>query len=158
VVIGAGKLGQLLARTLRLTGCDLFVVGRSPASLARLEDAGVAVGTAGDLPARAADVAVECTGNPEGMALALRAVRPRGTVVMKSTYRGRLELDVAPVVVDEITLVGSRCGPFAPALKLLAEGRVDVRALVDGRYALAEGLAAFDHAARPGVLKVLVEC
>ena len=100
---------------------------------------------------------MECTGNPDGLALALRAVRPRGTVVLKSTYHGQATLDLARVVVDEVALVGSRCGPFAPALALLAGGQVEVRPLVEARYPLSEAAAAFDHAARPGALKVLVE-
>ena len=105
-----------------------------------------------------ADLAVECTGNPEGLEIARRAVRPRGTIVLKSTYAGRTSIDLAPLVVDEITLVGSRCGPFAPALELLARGTVDPAPLVDARYALADAVAAFEHAARPGALKVLVDC
>ena len=84
-------------------------------------------------------------------------MRPRGTVVLKSTYHGDLALNVAMVVVDEITLVGSRCGPFAPALALLADRRVDVAPLVHARFPLADAVAAFAEAARPGVLKVLVE-
>ena len=102
-------------------------------------------------------MAVECTGNAQGFALALQALRPRGTLVLKSTYAGSLTLDVAPVVVNEQTLVGSRCGPFAPALPLLAAGRVHVEPLVHARYALADGVAAFAHAAQPGTLKVLLD-
>jgi threonine dehydrogenase-like Zn-dependent dehydrogenase len=158
VVIGAGKLGHLVARTLATTGCDLLAIGRSPRPLTLLSSAGIRTGTAGDLAAREADVVVECTGNPDGFELARRAVRPRGTIVLKSTYRGRTSLDMAPLVVDEITLVGSRCGPFAPALELLARGAVDPRPLVDERYRLSEALAAFEHAAKPGALKILVEC
>jgi threonine dehydrogenase-like Zn-dependent dehydrogenase len=158
VVIGAGKLGNLVAQTLAPTGCDLLAVGRSPRPLALLASRGIRTGTASDLPARRADVVVECTGNPEGLELARRALRPRGTIVLKSTYEGRATLDMAPFVVDEITLVGSRCGPFAPALALLAQGTVDPRPLIEARYALAEGFRAFEHAARPGVLKVLVAC
>ena len=101
---------------------------------------------------------VECTGDPEGLALATRAVRPRGTVVLKSTYHGKATVDVSRLVVNEVTLVGSRCGPFARALDLLAEGRVNVTPLVHARYTLAEGLRAFEEAARPGVLKVLIDC
>ena len=85
-------------------------------------------------------------------------MRPRGTIVLKSTYHGKAEVDLARFVVDEITLVGSRCGPFAPALALLASGRVDPRPLVEARYPLVEAVAAFEHAARPGALKVLVDC
>src|SRR5438552_2075050 len=103
------------------------------------------------------DVAVECTGNPEGFAVAQRAVRPRGTLVLKSTYAGALTLDASAVVVQELTLVGSRCGPFAPALRLLEEQRVAVEPLIQARYALRDGLVAFEQAQHPGVLKVLLE-
>ncbi len=104
----------------------------------------------------AADVVVECTGNPEGLAVAREAVRPRGTIVLKSTYHGEARVNLSAVVVDEVTLVGSRCGPFAPALALLASGRVDVADLVEGRFALDEVEAAFARAAAPGVLKVVI--
>jgi len=157
VVVGDGKLGNLVAQTLALSGCVLTVIGRHPAKLGLLAARGIATGTGDDLRAGEADVAVECTGNPEGLELAQRAVRPRGTVVLKSTYRGRASLDAARLVVDEITLVGSRCGPFAPALALLAAGRVDVRPLVHARFALSHATAALAEAARPGVMKVLLE-
>ena len=157
VVVGDGKLGNLVAQTLALTGCALTVIGRHPAKLGLLAARGIATGTGDDLRAGEADVAVECTGNPEGLELAQRAVRPRGTVVLKSTYRGRASLDAARLVVDEITLVGSRCGPFAPALALLAAGRVDVRPLVHARFTLSQATAALAEAARPGVMKVLLE-
>ena len=155
VVVGAGKLGQLVARTLCLTGCDLLVIGRSRRSLDRL--AGLPLNTSSDAPAARADLVVECTGNPEGFALARRAVRPRGTIVLKSTHRGATTLDLSSVVVDEVSLVGSRCGPFAKALDALARGLVDTRPLVDARYSLEEGLAAIEEAARPGILKVLLK-
>ena len=156
VVIGDGKLGNLVAQTLAVTGCQLTVVGRHTEKLALLSARGIAVGGAESLRPAQADVVVECTGNPDGFELARAAVRPRGTIVLKSTYRGRTSLDVSRLVVDEVTLVGSRCGPFAPALALLAERRVDVRPLVHARFALSEAPAAFAAAARPGVLKVLV--
>jgi len=158
VVIGAGKLGHLVAQTLAVTGCSLLVAGRSPRPLALLAARGIATASVSALEPRAADLVVECTGHPDGLELARRAVRPRGTIVLKSTYHGKAEVDLARFVVDEITLVGSRCGPFPPALALLAGGRVDPRALVEARYPLAEAVAAFEHAARPGTLKVLVEC
>jgi threonine dehydrogenase-like Zn-dependent dehydrogenase len=158
VVIGAGKLGHLVARSLAATGCDLLVVGRSRRPLELLSSAGVRTCTAEALAERRADVVVECTGNPEGFEIARGTVRPRGTIVLKSTYHGHLSLDMAPLVVDEITLVGSRCGPFSPALKVLSSGAVDPRPLIEARYPLSEAVAAFDHAARPGTLKVLVDC
>jgi threonine dehydrogenase-like Zn-dependent dehydrogenase len=158
VVIGAGKLGQLVAQTLAATGCRLLVLGRSPGPLALLAARGIPTAPLESLEERRADLVVECTGHPDGLELARRAVRPRGTVVLKSTYRGKAEVDLARFVVDEIALVGSRCGPFAPALAHLADGRVDPRALVEARYPLADAVRAFEHAARPGALKVLVDC
>lgn len=157
VVVGDGKLGNLVAQTLSLAGCALTVIGRHPAKLALLAARGIATTTGDGLPDGGADVAVECTGNAEGLEQARRAVRPRGTIVLKSTYRGRASVDMSRIVVDEITLVGSRCGPFAPALALLAEGRVDVRPLVHARFPLHQAAAAFAEAARPGIMKVLLE-
>jgi threonine dehydrogenase-like Zn-dependent dehydrogenase len=156
VVIGDGKLGQLVARTLALAGHRPTVVGRHPRKLALLSRLGIATAAGGDLPPREADVVVECTGNPDGLALARAAVRPRGTIVLKSTYHGEVPLNLSGIVVDEVTLVGSRCGPFAPALALLASGRLAVADLVDDRFALADGVEAFDAAGTPGVLKVLI--
>jgi threonine dehydrogenase-like Zn-dependent dehydrogenase len=156
VVVGDGKLGQLLARTLFLTGCDLRVVGRHPDKLALLQSHGIAAGPAGTMPERRADVAVECTGNPAGLELARSAVRPRGTIVLKSTYHGGTTVDLSAIVADEITLVGSRCGPFGKALDLLASGRLEVSDLVRAVYPLARATEAFEAASRPGMLKVLV--
>ena len=157
LVAGDGKLGQLIARSLALTGCDLLVAGRHAKKLDRLGALGIRTAYPDAVTEKAFDVAVECTGNPEGFALALGAVRPLGSLVMKSTYAGTLSLGAAAVVVDEISIVGSRCGPFEPALDLLADGRVDVMDLVEARYPLGEGLAAFEHAGRPGALKILLE-
>lgn len=157
LVVGAGKLGQLIARTLALTGCALEVVCRSQARRELLAAHGIAAVAADAIAPRGFDIAVECTGNPQGFDLARRALAPRGTLVLKSTYAGALTVDASSLVVDEITVVGSRCGPFAPALRLLAAGRVDVTALVSARYPLRQALAAFEHAQQPGALKVLVE-
>lgn len=156
VVVGDGKLGNLVAQTLALTGCALSVIGRHRRKLALLADRGISTGLADALLPGRADVAVECTGSPEGFETARAAVRPRGTIVLKSTYAGKQALDMSRIVVDEITLVGSRCGPFAPALALLAERRVDVAPLVHARFPLGDAVAAFEEAGRPGVLKVLV--
>ena len=156
VVIGEGKLGQLVARTLALAGHLPTVVGRHPRKLALLQRLGIATASGGDLPPREADVVVECTGNPDGLALARSAVRPRGTIVLKSTYHGEVPVNLSGIVVDEVTLVGSRCGPFAPALALLAGGALEVADMIDLRFALDDGVAAFAAAGAPGVLKVLV--
>ena len=157
LVVGDGKLGQLVAQTLALTGCDLRVVGKHRSKLALLEGRGITCLSAAEVVNAAFDVAVECTGDASGFELAQRAVRPRGTLVLKSTYAGRLTLDASAVVVNELTLIGSRCGPFDKAIALLASHAVDVGPLVQARYPLGQALAAFEHAARPGVLKVLVD-
>ncbi len=156
LVVGDGKLGQLIAQTLALTGCELLVVGRHGAKLGLLADRDIRTGSADAVTPGAFDVAVECTGNPDGFAPARKGLRARGTLIMKSTYAGELSLDASALVVDEITLVGSRCGPFPPAIRLLAEGRVDVEPLIHARYQLSDAMAAFEHAQRPGVLKVLL--
>lgn len=157
LVVGDGKLGQLVAQTLALTGCDLLAVGKHREKLANLEARGIKTGLAADVIDRSFDLTVECTGNPEGFAIARRALRPRGTLVLKSTYAGNLSFDASALVVDEITLIGSRCGPFLPALDLLAAQKVDVRALIHARYPLSQGLAAFERAQTRGVMKVLLE-
>ncbi|MDF5728306.1 MAG: alcohol dehydrogenase catalytic domain-containing protein [Rhizonema sp. PD38] len=157
LVIGDGKLGQLVAQTLALTGCDLLVIGRHQDKLANLEALGIKTGLADAVADRTFDISVECTGNADGFAIAHRALRPRGTLVLKSTYAGKLSLDASSLVVDEITLIGSRCGPFSAALNLLSQESVDVKSLIQARYPLTEGLTAFEHAQTKGVLKVLLE-
>ncbi|BAY23069.1 alcohol dehydrogenase [Calothrix sp. NIES-2100] len=157
LVVGDGKLGQLVAQTIALTGCELLVVGRHQEKLGNLEARGIKTGLAAAVTDRFFDISVECTGNPEGFAIARRALRPRGTLVLKSTYAGNLSLDASSLVVDEITLIGSRCGPFAPALQLLATEQVDVEPLIHACYQLSDGLTAFKHAQSRGVLKVLLE-
>lgn len=156
VVLGDGKLGLLVAQALALTGCDLLAVGRHREKLAVLARRGIPTALESEVEGLTADAVVECTGRPEGFAAARRILRPRGTLVLKSTYHGRVEADLTGLVVDEITLVGSRCGPFPPALRLLQRGWVDVRALVSATYPLAQGVEAFARAAEPGALKVLL--
>jgi threonine dehydrogenase-like Zn-dependent dehydrogenase len=157
VVLGDGKLGILCAQVLALTGCDLVVVGRHEEKLNILTRRGIHTTTHSDSLARSADLVIEATGRPEGYAVARSLVRPRGTIVLKSTYHGSIDADLTMAVVDEITLVGSRCGPFAPALRLLEQRLVDVIQLIQARYRLADAVAAFEHAAQPGALKVLVD-
>ena len=157
VVVGAGRLGQLISRTLAVTDCELSVVVRSDRARSLLDNHGIHTTQADALDLASADLVVEATGNPQGFAIARSLVRPGGTLVMKSTYAGELTVNASMLVVDEITLVGSRCGPFAPALALLASGEVEVQDLIAARYPLRDGVHAFAEAARPGVLKVLVE-
>ena len=157
LVVGDGKLGQLVAQTLALTGCDLLVIGRHHDKLANLEERGIKVGFADAVIDRNFDISVECTGNPDGFAIARRALRARGILVLKSTYAGKLTIDASSLVVDEITLIGSRCGAFAPALELLRKEAVNVTPLIHSRYPLSQGLMAFSHAEKRGVLKVLLD-
>ncbi|RME36732.1 MAG: alcohol dehydrogenase, partial [Thermoflexia bacterium] len=139
-----------------LTGCDLLAVGHHREKLDILARRDIPTALESEAEGLSADVVVECTGRPEGFAAARRILRPRGTLVLKSTYHGRVEADLTGLVVDEITLVGSRCGPFPPALRLLQRGLVDVQSLIGAVYPLARGLEAFTRAAEPGMLKVLL--
>jgi threonine dehydrogenase-like Zn-dependent dehydrogenase len=157
LLLGAGRLGQLIAQTLVPTGCDLKVVARYANQrklLARFNIASIAEHTP---PAGLFDIVIEATGSMAGFSLARKAVRPRGTIVLKSTYKGDVQVNLSSIVVDEVTIMGSRCGPFAPALDLLANNRVDPSGLIEGRYCLNAIQKAFQHASRPGALKVILQ-
>lgn len=156
LVIGAGKLGLLLAQVLRARGDRVVVLARRPRAAALAATLGI-----DSMPsletAAAFDLAIDATGSTEGLAIALRAVRPLGTVVMKSTVAARHEIDFAPLVIDEVTVIGSRCGPFPPALTGLAAGSISVRPLVDATLPLAEAPEALRRAALPGARKILLD-
>jgi len=156
LLVGAGRLGQLVAQVLALTGAHLRVVAKHDHQKALLGARGIASVAAEDVEARRWDIVVEATGSPSGFDLAARALRPRGTLVLKSTYRGEVTLALAPFVVDEITIVGSRCGPFAPALRLLERGEIDPLPLIAERFPLERAVDAMEAAARPGMMKVLL--
>jgi threonine dehydrogenase-like Zn-dependent dehydrogenase len=163
-VQGDGRLGLLCAEVLATTGCDLTVIGRHPDKLALLpanahtKPLVSSPAELGALQEQPADVVVEATGSPAGFVTALQLVRPQGTLVLKSTFADHLDnFDVSKLVVDEISLVGSRCGPFDKALTALENRTVDVRPLINACYSLRDGLAAFAHAKRKGVLKVLID-
>jgi 2-desacetyl-2-hydroxyethyl bacteriochlorophyllide A dehydrogenase len=156
LLIGAGRLGQLIAQSLGLTGCRLQVAARHSSQQEPLQQRGILWIDPDTLPAAGFDVVIEATGSPEGLVQARRAVRPGGTLVLKSTYRGAIAVDLAELVVDEITVVGSRCGPFDPALDVLERKEVDPAGLVAARYPLEQGEEAFREAGRSGVLKVLL--
>ena len=156
IVLGDGKLGLLVAQVVALTGCDLTVVGRHAEKLGILAARGIATQLDGKGIDGDADVVIECTGQPAGFARARELLRPRGTLVLKSTYHGLVRADLSRLVVDEIQVVGSRCGPFPPAIRLLSQGLVDVLPLIEAEYPLDEALAAFEHAQQRGALKVLV--
>jgi threonine dehydrogenase-like Zn-dependent dehydrogenase len=156
-VLGDGKLGLLIAMVLSAYGHRVHQFGRHPEKLGIARRAGVETELAHDtLPEMAYDWAVDATGSPEGLRQAVRMARPRGTVILKSTTHGLVGVDTAPVIVNEITLVGSRCGRFEPALDLLARNLIPVEELISEQLPLADAPRAFERAARKGALKVLL--
>jgi alcohol dehydrogenase len=157
VVLGDGKLGLLVAQVLRTKGARVHVFGRHPEKLRLVERDGITTERIGKaLPERSWPMVVDATGSAEGLRAAVSLCEPRGTVVMKSTVHGLVRIDTAPVIVNEITLVGSRCGRFEPAIRLLSSGRVNVENLISERFPLARAPEAFKKAAKKGVLKVLL--
>lgn len=155
-VVGPGRLGLLIGQVLALAGTEVTMLARRPESLTLPAQLGLATGLVDEAAADSFDLVVEATGNEQGLAHSLRLVRPLGTLVLKSTFAGQAKIDLSKLVVAEITVVGSRCGPFAPALRLLAGGKIEVQAMIQGDYPLSDGLAAFAHAAQPGVRKILL--
>jgi len=158
-VIGDGKLGLLCAMTLVLRSDDVTLVGKHSSKIAIAEKSGATGVLLDDITpemSRQFDVVVEASGSESGFATALDLVRPRGKIVLKSTFYGTPTWAASRVVVDEITIVGSRCGRFAPALELLRNGHVKVEDLIDREFPLTDGIAAFEWAAEKGTLKVLL--
>ena len=155
-VVGPGRLGLLIAQVLTLGGAPVTVFGRSTASLKLPARLGLTTALVEDGEENAFDLVVEATGNEAGLATSLSFVRPLGILALKSTFHGAATVDLTKIVVGEITVLGSRCGPFAPALRLLAQDALQVRPLIDGEYSLDQGLEALSHAARPGVRKILL--
>ena len=156
-VLGDGRLGLLTAQVLRESGCQIRVIGKHADKLALCEKWGIRSRPLQDIvPRHDQDVVVDCTGSAGGMELALQMVRPRGVIVLKSTVAQGKPLNLAPAVIDEIQIIGSRCGPFREAIRALAEKRIDVTSLIHRRMKLDQGVEAMNLAARPGVLKVLL--
>jgi threonine dehydrogenase-like Zn-dependent dehydrogenase len=157
LLIGAGRLGQLIAQTLALTGADLRVLARHSHQQKLLTDRNIRIIKEDEIQRWRWDIVVEATGSPAGFELARKAIRPRGTLVMKSTYKGEMSVNFSSIVVDEVNIVGSRCGPFKPALRLLESKQVDPTVLIAAEFKLEEALKAFEEAAKAGVLKTLVK-
>jgi threonine dehydrogenase-like Zn-dependent dehydrogenase len=158
-VLGDGKLGQLIARVLSTTGCELILIGKHREKLDLAARAGIRTIRRDELtvtPRERFDIVVEATGSPSGFELALDLTRPRGTLVLKSTFHGGVTIDLSRLVVDEISLIGSRCGRFDQALALLAAGAVDPEPLISAQFPLAQGVEAMAAAASGGVMKVLL--
>jgi len=156
-VLGDGKLGLLIGQVLVAHGARVRQFGRHREKLSIVERAGASVEVAtAKLPVAEFNFVVEATGSAQGLQAAVQMTRPRGTVVMKSTVHGTTPLDAAPVIVNEITLVGSRCGRFAPALRLLAQRKIAVGDMISATRPLGQAREAFDLASTPGTLKVLL--
>ena len=157
LLIGAGRLGQLIAQTLALTGCNLRVVARHGRQQELLAARGIRIISEEEVQPWRWDIVVEATGSPGGFSLARQAIRPRGALVLKSTYKGEMNVNFSSIVVDEVNIIGSRCGPFEPALRLMESKQVDPTVLIDSEFSLNDGLKAFERAAESGVLKVLIK-
>jgi threonine dehydrogenase-like Zn-dependent dehydrogenase len=157
IIVGVGKLGALCAQVLKLTGADVIGLTRREGQARLLERWQIPAAAYDELDRGRAQVVVDCTGTAEGFAIALDLVESRGTIVLKSTYHGTPQVDMTQVAVREIRVVGSRCGPFDAALRLLERGLVDVEPLIEARYSFDNALAAMNHAAQPGALKVLLD-
>jgi alcohol dehydrogenase len=156
-VLGDGRLGLLVAQVLRNVDCPVRMIGKHPEKLALCEKWQIRSRAVSDIvPRHDQDVVVDCTGSAAGFELAMQMVRPRGTIVLKSTVAMGKPLNLSPLVIDEINVVGSRCGPFREAIRSLADKSVDVLSLINRRMKLEQGVEAMELAARPGVLKVLL--
>jgi threonine dehydrogenase-like Zn-dependent dehydrogenase len=157
-VLGDGKLGLLIAQVLHAHGCHVHQFGKHAEKLRISSARGIGTEVVGGrpLPTGAFPYVVDATGSPTGLRAAVAMVEPRGTVILKSTVHGEVPVDTAPVIVNEITLIGSRCGRFEPALDLLARGAVDVASLISERLPLSQAPAAFARAAQSGVMKVIL--
>jgi threonine dehydrogenase-like Zn-dependent dehydrogenase len=157
VVLGDGKLGLLVAQVLHQAGARVLAVGKHSEKLAILGKRGIATALASEWDGEAASLVVDATGAAEGFARAVAATRPHGTLVLKSTVVERPSVDLSPIVVNEIRVVGSRCGPFPPALRALETGSVDVGSMISHRVALHDAVEGLRKASQPGALKVLIE-
>lgn len=158
-LVGDGRLALLCAQVLQHAGADVTMIGRHEWKMDVARQFGIRVlsESAGDLPPGSFPVTVDASGSPRGLGVALRLVQPRGTVVMKSTFHGAANFDATKVVVDEVTILGSRCGLFAPALELLRHGHVKVGQMISRTFPLEKGLDAFDYLDRTPALKVLLK-
>ncbi|MFB0518040.1 MAG: alcohol dehydrogenase catalytic domain-containing protein, partial [Acidobacteriota bacterium] len=138
-VLGDGKLGQLMAQVLKLTGCELVLLGHHQEKLRIAAQMGIPVAAQEAIEGKNYDLIIECSGSPDGVKHALQLVRPCGRIVIKSTFREMVELNISGIVVDEVQLIGSRCGPFAPAIRLLSQRLVQVRPIITKTFPLTKG-------------------
>lgn len=157
IVLGDGNLGLLCAQVVAMTGAQVLAVGKYRSKLDILEKRGIKTCLIDELTREKADVVIECTGSPSGLQQAFKTVHPRGTIVLKSTFFAHSKINLVPIVINEVVLVGSRCGAFPPALRLLEDKTIDVVSLISQRYPLNEGVQAFQAAKRRDTVKIVLE-
>jgi threonine dehydrogenase-like Zn-dependent dehydrogenase len=157
-VIGDGKLGLLSGQVVALTGAETVLIGKHSNKLKIAARRGIETLTAKQAAKRSRefDIVVEASGSETGFALALNLLKPKGKLVLKSTFHGATEVEASRIVVDEISIIGSRCGRFGPAIDLLKKNAIDVDSLISEEYPLSEGVHAMSRAAAKGVMKVLL--
>lgn len=159
LIIGDGRLGLLLCMVLRLTGCSLTVVGKHPHKLSLFENYSAGAMLLDDIRnvSKKYDLVIEASGNPSGWITAIGLVKPRGTIVLKSTYHGDFRFNPAPLVINEISVIGSRCGQFEPALRLLSSGLVNPLPLITEVFKMDDAVKAFEKATHSEALKIIIE-
>jgi len=157
LVIGAGRLGQLIARVIHQLPCNLNVVARYPAQKRLLEDSGIQTLPESEIPFRKLDLVIDATGSKEGIEIAMNAVRPKGIIILKTTTVEKVILNLSPIVVNEVTVIGSRCGPFQPALESIVNEMIDPKVLISARFPIENGLTAFHKAKEQGEMKVIID-
>ncbi|MBI5664058.1 MAG: alcohol dehydrogenase catalytic domain-containing protein [Nitrospirae bacterium] len=156
-VLGDGKLGLLVAQVIESAGCKLSAIGRHREKLSILDEIGINTGLSPEFREREFDIVIDCTGSPSGIRTALRIVKPRGRIVLKTTIANKVQIDMNQFVINEISLIGSRCGPFQPAIKAIRSRQIDLYPLISNVYPIEEGLKAFQHASLKSALKVILK-
>jgi threonine dehydrogenase-like Zn-dependent dehydrogenase len=156
-VLGDGKLGLLVGQALSLTGCDIVVVGKHREKLSILRKRGIKTKLSSLFDTKGFDIVIDCTGSANGVHIALKIIKPRGRVIIKTTTAKRTLIDLTPVVVNELNLIGSRCGPFPQAIRALEKRKIDVLPLISRVFTLQNGIKAFQHARKKGVLKTIIK-
>lgn len=156
-VLGDGKLGLLVSQALAASNCDLTVIGHYDEKLAILGKLGIKTSLSSSYEEPEFDIVVECTGSRSGINTALNIVRPKGKIILKTTVAEKDSFDLNHIVINEISLIGSRCGPFKPAIQAIKSGAIDLLPLISKIYSLDDGLRALEYAAKKGVIKVILK-
>ena len=155
-VIGDGRLGQLVAQLIHLRGCSLLAIGKHRNKLRLLEKIGISTELFSERIEEKFDLIVECSGSPQGLELALKLIKPRGRIILKSTINRPYSFDFTQVVINEVQFIGSRCGPFEPAIKLLDRGLIKVEQLISAHFSLEQGLEALQFVRQKKGIKVIL--